>query len=80
VFKLISSEPLSEPLKKVLSIIKSEKKVNRKTIMKKLGLPRATATRHLSKLKEIGLIDFVGSSKIGYYTTPSKKKKEVQNE
>lgn len=72
------SEPLSEPLIKILELIKSEKEVNRKLIITKMELPRATATRHLSKLKKLGLIKFIGSDKTGYYILL--KKGENKNE
>ena len=60
-------EPLSEPIKKILDFVRSNKKVNRKKIMDRLGIPRATVTRYLSELKKKDLIKYIGSKKKGYY-------------
>ena len=67
------NEPLNEPLNKILDLIKSGKKVNRKLIITELGLSRATTTRYLSRLKERGIIKFVGSDKTGYYILLKKR-------
>ena len=63
-----------EPLKKIIQLIESGERVNRKIIAQKLNLSRATATRYLSKLKERGLIMFVGSDKSGCYKLSKKVK------
>ncbi len=73
VFKLTEplnkplTEPLTEPLNKIIKIIGSKDHVKKNSIIRYSGLSRATVTRHLSKLKSIGLIKFVGSDKTGYY-------------
>jgi ATP-dependent DNA helicase RecG len=61
------SEPVTEPLNRIIKLIKTKKQVNRKLIMAELRLSRATATRHLSKLKQMNMIKFVGSAKTGHY-------------
>jgi len=60
------TEPRTEPLKKIIMLIQQEK-MNRKKIMEKLKLSRATVTRYLSELKEKGIIEFKGADKTGHY-------------
>ena len=66
------TEPLNGPLTEIINLIKTGQKVNRKLIISKLGLSRTTATRYLLKLKKLGLIDFIGSDKAGYYILKKK--------
>jgi len=73
------SEPVTEPIDRIVQLISSRKRVNRKSIIKELGLSRATATRYLSKLKKIGLIQFIGPDKTGYYCLTEKPKNNLKN-
>ncbi len=69
-------EPLPEPSKKIIKFIGRNKKVNRLKIISQIGLSRATATRHLSKLKKKGMIKYLGSKKNGYYILTKRKPKK----
>ena len=51
----------------VLAVIADNPNLSKEKISEKIGMSRATVTRALAKLVEIGAIQRVGSDKSGYW-------------
>ena len=62
-----ANEPVNEPVKLVLAVIADNPNLSKEKIAEKIGMSRATVTRALSKLVEIGAIQRVGSDKSGHW-------------
>ena len=67
----IRIENLPEIEKIVFRFIKNNDSIGVKTICNLANIPYRSATRHLSKLKEKGLIEYIGSKKSGGYRITS---------
>ena len=61
------NEPVNEPVKLVLAVIADNPNLSKEKIAEKIGMSRATVTRALAKLVEIGAIQRVGSDKSGHW-------------
>ena len=61
------SEPLNEPLKLIYEIIKQNPGIKRAVLAIKAKISRATLTRRLSHLLNMGIIEHKGSDKTGGY-------------
>ena len=61
------SDPLNEPLKSVLEVIRRNPYLSKEQIAVEIGKSRATVTRALSKLQNIGMIQRLGADKNGYW-------------
>ena len=59
--------PVNEPVKLVLAVIADNPNLSKEKIAEKIGMSRATVTRALAKLVEIGTIQRVGSDKSGHW-------------
>lgn len=57
----------NEPVKLVLAVIADNPNLSKEKIAEKIGMSRATVTRALAKLVEIGAIQRVGSDKSGHW-------------
>lgn len=57
----------NEPVKLVLAVIADNPNLSKEKIAEKIGMSRATVTRALAKLVEIGAIQRVGSGKSGHW-------------
>ena len=57
----------NEPVKMVLAVIADNPNLSKEKIAEKIGMSRATVTRALAKLVEIGAIQRVGSDKSGHW-------------
>ncbi len=64
---LNENEPLNEPLNELLKEIKQNPSATRDDLIGKLGRSRATITRQIQKLKEMNLIQRIGSDKSGHW-------------
>ena len=62
-----ANEPVNEPVKLVLAVIADNPNLSKEKIAEKIGMSRATVTRALAKLVEIGAIQRVGSDKSGHW-------------
>ena len=62
-----ANEPVNEPVKLVLAVIADNPNLSKEKIAEKIGMSRATVTRALAKLVEIGAIKRVGSDKSGHW-------------
>ena len=62
-----ANEPVNEPVKLVLAVIADNPNLSKERIAEKIGMSRATVTRALAKLVEIGAIKRVGSDKSGHW-------------
>ena len=67
IYKKRLNEPLNEPLKSIHSIIQKNPNITKEELVKQTELSRATITRYIKKLKDINLIERVGSDKSGYW-------------
>ena len=65
--EIVPNEPVNEPQKKVLAVIKERPNLSKEKIAEKIGMSRATVTRALAKLVESGTIKRVGSDKTGHW-------------
>ena len=65
--EIAQNEPVNEPLKRVLAVIKERPNLSKEKIAEKIGMSRATVTRALAKLVESGAIKRVGSDKTGHW-------------
>ena len=61
------NEPVNKPVKLVLAVIADNPNLSKEKIAEKIGMSRATVTRALAKLVEIGAIQRVGSDKSGHW-------------
>ena len=61
------NEPVNEPVKLVLAVIADNPNLSKEKIAEKIGMSRATVTRALAKLVEIGAIQRFGSDKSGHW-------------
>lgn len=61
------NEPLNEPLKVLLKELELDPSASKEKLAEKIGVSRATITRHIKKLKELKLIKRIGSDKTGYW-------------
>ena len=61
------NEPLNEPLKSILEVIRKNPYFSKEVIATETGKSRATITRALSKLQNDGIIKRVGSDKTGHW-------------
>jgi hypothetical protein len=76
------NEPLSGPLSgnvkielaNIILILVNEGCVNRNTLINKLGKGRTTVTRYLNILRQLNIIEFIGSKKTGAYYFTAKAK------
>lgn len=62
-----ANEPVNEPVKLVLTVIADNPNLSKEKIAEKIGMSRATVTRALAKLVEIGAIQRIGSDKSGHW-------------
>ena len=67
VYKDKINEPVNEPVKLILELIKEDPTITKQKIIEKTNLSRATITRYIKKLKEQSLLKRVGSDKTGYW-------------
>ena len=67
------SEPQSEPQKlgileeKILSLMRQDEHVTRGKIASQINVSLSTVKRSINKMKDMGVIEYVGSSKNGYW-------------
>lgn len=61
------NEPVNEPLKSILEVIRKNPYFSKEVIAVETGKSRATITRALSKLQNDGIIKRVGSDKTGHW-------------
>ena len=69
----------NEPVKLVLAVIADNPNLSKEKIAEKIGMSRATVTRALAKLVEIGAIQRVGSDKSGHWEIVEKRNKWNKN-
>ena len=58
---------MSETDKKILAVIKGNPRIKRPDIISSLEIGRSTLDRSLKKLKDVGLLERIGSNKTGYW-------------
>ena len=70
------SENVKDRLKDVLEVINKNEGVRTNEINKNLNIPTSTLERYIKQLRDVGLIEFRGSSRTGgYFVQPAIKKK-----
>lgn len=68
------TEGVKESMVQIVSLILTEKSIRASEIAEKLNKPYKTIERHISILKQIGAIEFVGSNRAGGYEIAEKLK------
>ena len=66
------TEGVKESMVQIVSLILTEKNLRASEIAKKLNKPYKTLERHISVLKQLGAIEFIGSNRTGGYKVTEK--------
>lgn len=69
------TEGVKESMIQIVSLILTEKSIRASEIAEKLNKPYKTLERHISLLKQIGAIEYIGSKRAGGYEVSEDFKK-----
>lgn len=67
IIKNQNDEPINEPIKLVLGVVRKNPYLSKEMIAAEIGKSRATVTRALVKLQNDGIIRRIGSNKNGHW-------------
>jgi predicted transcriptional regulator len=63
-----ANDPVNDPVKvNILQQLRQKQNANYTELAEKTGYSTATIKRHIQELKKLGLIERIGSDKIGYW-------------
>ena len=62
-----ASVKLSDTQLSIISLLKTTSQITLKEIATKVGINQATVSRNINKLKQLGLIERIGSDKTGFW-------------